>query len=689
MNARNRIGAEETLPAIRSQPARTASQVPLEAVSRAIGRTRRWLLDRQRGDGAWCAELEGDTILESETILVWAFLGRETAPLARRAAAYLVQKQLPEGGWAMFPGGGVDISGSVKAYFALKLTGHDPQAEYMQRARQAILAHGGADAVNSYTRFFLALLGQIPYDCCPAVPPQTVLLPKWLPVNLYAISAWSRTIVVPLSIVWAVQPVRAIEPERGAGELFLRDPADWPPLRCPGLPGRTGLLSWDRFFRGVDRLLTWCRRHRLLPLRRRALAAARDWMLDRFEHSDGLGAIYPPIVFSLVALKCLGHDDQSPAVRYCTEQLEDLAIEDEASGTIRFQPCKSPVWDTAIAVRALAAAGVSPEQPAIGRAVRWLLDRQTSRPGDWSKTVRAEPGGWSFEYANEFYPDIDDTIMVLMALQTQFEGTSPPSPPSHLSHPSHPSHPSPLPRSLAAIDRGLRWILAMQNDDGGWGAFDRNNARRFLCYVPFADHNAMIDPSTPDITGRVLETLGKVGRRVGDAAVDRAVAYMRRSQEEDGSWLGRWGVNYIYGTWQALVGLVEVGIAKDDPAVTAGVGWLLAHQQPCGGWGESPESYDDPGLRGRGAPTASQTAWALWGLMAAGLEEHPAVLRGIEYLVAGQADDGSWRETEFTGTGFPRVFYLRYHYYPIYFPLLALTQWAAKMKQAPCDSRFP
>jgi squalene-hopene/tetraprenyl-beta-curcumene cyclase len=649
-------------------------------------------LDRQRGDGAWCGELEGDTILESETILLLAYLGRECTPLARRAAAYLVQKQLPGGGWAKFPGGSVDTSGSVKAYFALKLTGHDPESEPMRRARQAILAHGGADAVNSYTRFFLALLGQIPYDRCPAVPPHAVLLPRWLPVNLYAISAWSRTIAVPLSIVWTVQPVRPIEPARGVGELFLRDPEHWPPLRCPGLPGGTGLLSWDRFFHGVDGVLKWCRRHRALPLRRRALAAARDWMLERFEHSDGLGAIYPPIVFSLVALKCLGYDDQSPSVQYCMKQLEDLAIEDEEAGTVRFQPCKSPVWDTAIAVRALAAAGVSSRQPAMSRALGWLLDRQTSRPGDWSNTAGAEPGGWYFEYANEFYPDVDDTAMVLMALQTQFADASLAGGPGTvrlaggLAHRDIAGGPAPesLPaRSTAAIDRGLRWILAMQNDDGGWGAFDRNNDREFLCYVPFADHNAMIDPSTPDLTGRVLEALGKLGRPLGDPAVDRAVAYMRRSQEADGSWLGRWGVNYIYGTWQALVGLREVGLSTDDPAVAAGAGWLLAHQQPCGGWGESPESYDDPQLRGRGAPTASQTAWAIWGLMSAGLAQHPAVLRGVDWLIARQQPDGAWPETEFTGTGFPRVFYLRYHYYPIYFPLLALAQWAARAENRP------
>jgi squalene-hopene/tetraprenyl-beta-curcumene cyclase len=700
---------------------------PVGGVRRAIGRTRSWLLARQHPDGHWCGELEGDTILESETILLLAFLGQEHSDLAQAAARYLIDRQLPEGGWTLYPGGAMEISGSVKAYFALKLTGHDTSSQYMQRARRAILAHGGADAVNSYTRYFLALLGQIPYEQCPAVPPETVLLPKWLGVNLYAMSAWSRTIMVPLSIVWALAPVRPIESVRGIRELFLRDPADWPELRCPGLPGGTGLLSWDRFFRTVDRGLKFLQRHRLTPLRRKALAAAESWMCARFQRSDGLGAIYPPIVFSIIALKCLGYADDSPEMRYCRKQLDDLVIEDPVQQTVRLQPCKSPVWDTAIALRALAAAGMPADSGPLSRAIGWLLDKEVLRPGDWAQGADAQPGGWYFEYNNEFYPDCDDTAMVLMALATNFApaagdrcqaerpGSQPECPDSHPAHPgshperpdshperpdSHPerpgSHPersegSPLPaednilprdsndtgRITAAVDRALRWMLAMQNDDGGWGAFDRNNNHRFLCYIPFADHNAMIDPSTPDLAARVLEALGRLGHRLGDPAVDRAVAYLRRSQEPDGSWYGRWGVNYIYGCWQTLAGLDAVGLARSDPMMTAAAHWLLAHQQPSGGWGESADSYADPRLRGQGPPTASQTAWALMGLLAAGLARHPAVARGAHYLVDAQRSDGAWDEPEFTGTGFPRVFYLRYHYYPIYFPLMALSQWAA------------
>jgi squalene-hopene/tetraprenyl-beta-curcumene cyclase len=675
-------------------------------VRRAIHQTRQWLLSQQAADGSWCAELEGDTILESETILLMAFLGREDSDLARRCAAYIVGKQLPSGGWAMYPGGAMEISGSVKAYFALKLTGHTPCAEYMRRARKAILAHGGADAVNSFTRFYLALLGQISYEHCPAVPPEAVLLPKWFPVNLYAVSSWSRTIIVPLSIISALRPVRRLEPRLGIRELFLHEPENWPPLRCPGLTGGTGLFSWDRFFRTIDRMAKLCQRRRWLPLRRKALLAAERWMRTRFDRSDGLGAIYPPIVWSIIALKCLSYPDDSPEMQYCYDELRKLVIDDGAAGAARLQPCKSPVWDTAISVRALAASGVRPDNPAMREAIGWLLARQVKRRGDWTETVNAEPGGWAFEYANDFYPDNDDTAMALMALQTQFSGTpavrSGLPPDLHLAGDGHvfrgaaKTKTSPLAASsaemspqehrrvaelddvLSAIDLGQRWMLAMQNRDGGWGAFDRNNNREFLCHVPFADHNAMIDPSTPDLAGRVLEALGQLGHRLGEPAVDRAVAYVRRSQNADGSWFGRWGVNYIYGTWQAITGLVAVGVPADDPAVVAAADWLLLHQQAGGGWGESPDSYESPHLRGQGTPTASQTAWAILGLLAAGRERHPAVARGVRYLIMMQNDDGTWDESEFTGTGFPRVFYLRYHYYPIYFPLLALSQWAVK-----------
>jgi squalene-hopene/tetraprenyl-beta-curcumene cyclase len=650
-------------------------------------------LDEQHADGHWVAELEGDTILESEYILLLAFLGQHESEVARKAARYILNAQLDGGGWTTYPGGPVDISASVKAYFALKLTGHDPSSAPMQRARAAILAHGGADAVNSFTRFYLALLGQISYEQCPAVPPEALLLPRWAPVNLYKVSAWSRTILVPLSIMWAYRPQTKLDPRLGISELFLKPPDQWPPLRCPGQKGGTGLLSWDRFFRSVDRAIKFCQRHGWLPFRARALCVAEKWMIDRFSGSEGLGAIFPPMIWSTIALKCLGYGDDSPAARYCHEHLQELLIEEE--DTVRLQPCKSPVWDTAITLRAVAAAGLPPSHSASRRAVDWLLSQQIHRKGDWSETVAAEPGGWCFEYSNEFYPDVDDTIMVVMALAGQMEGamkssvdlvqqTAGENPDElRLVAQGAASTPGEARRGIVALDqlaasstRALRWVLALQNRDGGWGAFDRDNDHEFLCHVPFADHNAMIDPSTPDLTGRVLEMLGQLGRRVGDPAVDRAVAYMRRTQEADGSWFGRWGVNYVYGTWQALVGLAAVGIMPDDPTMIAGGNWLLAYQQPSGGWGESPDSYAEPRKRGQGPTTASQTAWAILGLIAAGHAHTDAVARGISYLLRKQREDGTWHEPQFTGTGFPQVFYLRYHYYPIYFPLLALAQWS-------------
>ena len=668
-----------------------------KAVRRSIFRTRRWFLGEQKPEGHWVAELEGDSILQSETILLLAYFGREQSDLAKRAARQLVETQRPEGGWAMYPGGGVEISGSVKAYFALKLTGHDPSTEYMQRARKAILAHGGADRVNSFTRFYLAILGQIPYSQCPEVPPEVMFLPKWFPVNLYAVSSWSRTIIAPLSIVSAMRPLRQVDARYGIRELFIKAPEDWPELRCPGKEAGRGLFSWDRFFRTIDGTFKQLRRWNLLPLRKRAIQTATKWVVKRFENSDGLGAIYPPIVWSLIGLDALGYDEDSPEMQECWKQLHDLVLTDEAEETCRVQPCKSPVWDTAITLRALLAGGLSSREGAVRKGVDWLLDQQIDQKGDWSETVKAEPGGWCFEHNNAYYPDNDDTAMALMVLASQFddrgsEGRLPPNlrlVDESEETPADDQREKRMERTNQAIDRGVRWMLAMQNRDGGWGAFDRDNDRDFLCHVPFADHNAMVDPSTPDLSGRVLEALGQLGYTEEHPAVEKAVRYIRGTQEADGSWFGRWGVNYIYGTWQVLTGLIAVGVSKEDPAVAAGVNWLLAHQQPCGGWGETPETYADPTLRGQGDVTASQTAWAVLGLLAAGLEDHPAVRRGVQFLVDRQQDNGTWDEPEFTGTGFPQVFYLRYHYYPMYFPLMALSRWAVSATASQADAVAP
>ena len=471
--------------------------------------------------------------------------------------------------------------------------------------------------------------------------------------------------IVPLSLMWAFKPVRNLPAGRGIAELFTAD--------APRTVPREG--GWARFFRGVDRVMKACERLGIAPLRARAVQACRRWMLERFDGSDGLGAIFPPIVWSIVALRAIGCDDDSPEVQECWRQL-DLLIEREPDGTVRVEPCRSPVWDTAITAIGLTEAAAQATGAvdrrlleSAARGIDWLLDHELRVPGDWVRGVpdaaSVPPSGWCFQYANRFYPDIDDTAMVIVALATwQRQAERRPGYASVVR----------LARVAAAIARGRRWLEAMQGSDGGWAAFDRYNDFELLCRVPFADHNAMIDPSTPDIAGRVLEALGRLGLRSGHSVIDRGVAYLRNSQEADGSWFGRWGVNYIYGTWQAVEVLRAVGIAADDPAVRSAANWLVSRQQADGGLGESPDSYADPSLAGRGTPTPSQTAWAVAGLVAAGRLDGAAA-DGVRWLVDRQASDGDFAESEFTGTGFPKVFYLRYHYYRVYFPLMALARW--------------
>ena len=645
--------------------------------------TEDWLLSRQHADGHWCAELQGDTILESEYILLMAWLGRLDDPTVHEAARYLLAQQDTMGAWAQYPGGVADISISVKAYFALKLTGHAMESAAMQQAADAIRALGGADAVNSFTRFYLALLGQIPFELCPAVPPQMLLLPNFLPINIYRISSWSRTIFVPLSVVWALRPIRPLAPEQGIGELFVAPPEKWPPLSSPATEDASSWFPWSRLFHAVDRSFKRLERWGYRLGRRRALRLAEAWMLERFAESDGLGAIFPAIVWSRIALASLGYDDHHPAVLDCHAQLERLMLRN--GDQTRLQPCLSPVWDTALTLRGLADSPRESVRTSCQRAANWLLDREIRQHGDWSVNTQIEPSGWCFEYRNAFYPDVDDTAMVLMALQETCEGpaTSPtsrlrkplPGPTQAHVEPDRVASPTADERFRTARWRACDWLLGMQNRDGGWGAFDRNNDAAWLCHVPFADHNAMIDPSTPDITARVLEALIPLGIRADHPAIKRALDFLRETQEPDGAWPGRWGVNYIYGTWQVLAGLQRCGLPCDTPIVSRAARWLFSRQQRDGSWGESPDSYLDPAARGKGTPTASQTAWALLGLIAAGHANHPSVTRGIDWLLQKQQPDGSWHETAFTGTGFPRVFYLRYHYYPIYFPLQALRSW--------------
>ncbi len=655
--------------------ARFIGSVSTFGLDTVMQRARRCLLSLQNSDGHWRGELQGDTILESEYILLMAFLGREGEERVRKAANYLVTQQRPDGGgWSNHPGGPVDINVSVKAYFALKLAGHRADFPYMRQARAAILAMGGAVQCNSYTKFYLAFLGQFPYENCAAVPPEMLFLPKWAYFNIYAMSAWTRTIIVPLSLFYAHKPVRNIPEEQGVAELFLDDPLK---LRWPH-PPTNRLFTWTNFFLAADQVIKWLEVWGPQSVRKRAIAKAEAWMIDHFSDSDGVGAIFPPIIYTIISLHCLGYANDSEQMQYALQQLDDLMLEEE--DTLRVQPCFSPVWDTALSLNALALAGTGGHDQAIAKAAYWLLQREVRRPGDWSlMTPDAEPGGWFFEYRNGFYPDIDDTAMVLMGLARSGQAwehaqahSSPHAPREELHHAERDGYHG---ERIPAVQRGLDWLMRMQNKDGGWAAFDRDINHEILTKVPFADHNAMLDPSCPDITARVLEALGQFGIRVGHPQVDRGIAFIASTQDKRGCWIGRWGVNYLYGTWQVLVGLEAAGYDMTQPMVQRAVAWLKDVQQENGGWGESCQSYDDPSLAGQGTVTASQTAWALAGLIAAGEAHSDCVPRGIAYLVETQGSDGNWQEDQFTGTGFPKVFYLKYHMYRLYFPLLALARY--------------
>ncbi len=668
-------------------------------LSNAIGRTRDYLVSIQHEDGFWCGELEGDSILESEYILLLTHLGRGRSEPSLRAANYIRQQQRPDGGWAIYPGGPLEVSASVKAYFALKIVGDLPEAEHMVRARRAILAAGGAEKVNSFTRFYLALLGVISYEQCPAVPPEVVLLPTWMPFNIYEMSAWSRTIIVPLSLMWAFRPITAVPTEQSIRELFVASPeklsAHMPKCdQLDALQKRTW-IDWEAFFRRVNSFLKLMERCRIRPLRRRALRKAAAWMTERLADSDGLGAIFPPIIWSVVALRCLGHTDDSELVQSQMRELERLTISE--GDTDHLQPCKSPVWDTALATIALRDAAMPPEHPALQQSIRWLLSQEIRRRGDWAvRDGETDASGWAFEFRNAFYPDIDDTGMVLIALSRCL--------PEHdwsadfllddwSLHPEDRdvaaviagkavcseaaiAQVKSLSPMLQAMHRGARWVLAMQSKDGGWGAFDADNAREVFTRVPFADHNAMIDPSTADLTARMVEMFAGLNVPIDHPAIQRALNFVWSKQEHDHCWYGRWGVNYIYGTWQTLVGLTKIGVSTTDPRIRRAVEWLKVKQQRCGGWGETIRSYDEPALRGQGEVSASQTAWAILGLLAAGEGRSEEVRRGVEHLLRTQQPDGTWDEPTWTGTGFPKVFYLKYHLYRIYFPLMALGRYA-------------
>jgi squalene-hopene/tetraprenyl-beta-curcumene cyclase len=495
---------------------------------------------------------------------------------------------------------------------------------------------------------YLALVGAVGWEMVPAVPPELMLLPNWFAINIYEMSSWTRGIVIPLTILYAHKPRFTVADGFSVDSLY-RDPS----RKALGLDWDKQLFSWRNFFVALDRGLKLYERVPWKPLRQRALRQAREWMLEHLERSEGLAAIYPAMMNAIFALLASGHSPDDPLTSREIQEFSRFEIEE--ADTIRVQPCVSPVWDTAIAMVALEEAGLPPDHPSLVEAASWLLENQIVGPGDWMlKTPGVMPGGWAFEFRNDFFPDVDDTAFVLMALQrVDFPDKA---------------------RMEAATRRGLAWLLAMQNDDGGWGAFDHNNDRQFLCHIPFADHNAMIDPSTADVTARVVECLGRYGWPAKHPVIERAVKFLLKDQTEDGSWFGRWGVNYVYGTSGVLRALETVAQTAQQYCQHA-VGWLREVQNTDGGFGESIASYYDPQLKGKGASTASQTAWGLIGLLAASELGDPAIARAAKHLVDQQQTDGSWSEDEFTGTGFPCVFYLKYHLYRNYFPLYALARY--------------
>lgn len=616
-----------------------------DVLDAAIGQAQGALLSLQAQEGYWCWPLEADCTIPAEYILMMHFMDEIDRPLEAKLARYIRRRQTEEGGWALYHGGHFDISGSVKAYYALKLAGEDVNSDMMVRARALILKYGGAARANVFTRITLAQFGQVPWYAIPFMPVELMLAPSWFPLTLNKVSYWSRTVMVPLLGLCSLK-VRARNPSgTGISELFVlpaREERHYFPIRS--------FTNWLLF--RLERL--GLRFEPLIPkgLRKHALKKAETWIVERLNGTGGLGAIFPAMVNAYEFLDAVGYASDHPYRQTALLAIQQLLLIDHDEAYC--QPCVSPIWDTGLACLALQEVDKEGNRGAVMRALSWMKDRQLlDQPGDWRETKpHLRGGGWPFQFENSHYPDLDDTSVVAWAMEEAADDSF-----------------------SFAIERAAEWVAGMQSENGGFGSFDADNTHYYLNEIPFADHGALLDPPSSDVTARCITLLARArdGERYRDV-IARAIAYLRKEQEVHGAWFGRWGTNYIYGTWSVLIGLEAAGVDHDDPAVRHAVRWLTSIQRPDGGWGESNDCYHDPGLAGQGARSTSfQTAWAVLGLLAAGEYDSEVVRRGVQFLLGRQEALGLWSDEEFTAPGFPRVFYLKYHGYAQYFPLWALA----------------
>ncbi len=638
------------VPSTENKPAWSPTGSPVQGLDESITRSQSYLLSEQKPEGYWVGELMVDVTLVADMVAFYHWWGHVDAAWQRKAVNHILARQLPDGGWNIYPNGPPEVNATIKAYLALKLAGVPATEPHMLKAREVACALGGVPRMNTFSKLYLALIGLVGWNHVPTIPSEVLLIGKWFHVNFWDMSNWSRAMLVPLAIINHFRPTRPVNVS--LDELYPH--GKW--QLDEALRPRYFDFSLRNMFLWLDRLhklAEWVNRRGLHPFRKKALKRAEAWMLERFEGSDGLAAIFPAMLNALIALKALGYPDDHPQVVRAHKEL--LRLQHETPDSVRIEPCFSPVWDSAIVSMCLRESGVPADHPKMVKAAHWIMDHEIRFRGDWihKNPVDVEASGWVFEFKNQWNPDVDDTAMVLLALRQV--PTDQPQ------------------RRDAAFKRGMDWMMAFQCRDGGWAAFDKDCTKSILEKVPFADHNAMLDPECADITARILELLGYEGYSVEHPQIRRGLDYLRGQQESDGSWYGRWGVNYIYGTWQVLRGLSALKIDMDQPWIQKGAAWLRSVQLPDGGWGERCNTYDDPIYKGAGPSTPSQTAWAVMGLCAMGDPSDPSLRRGIQHLIETQNEDGSWSEEEITGTGFPKVFYLKYDMYRNAWPLLAMA----------------